>query len=748
MPNLLVTEQGTFIAGTMAHDDHHVDVIQGNVQHVPVNIDADNLVTQLVMDQGLETVTAAVLGTVRAEAAEQLTLLRGESDLLTTSLSNAFAAADAVVKDEFVAADVVVISSIQEEVEEEDTRLQGEIDAFKGVVLPALTSNSAILQNSAEGNLTAPKVVTDSLSGGTGYSLMAQNLRVEEGPEAEVPADGLPRGLVFTTGYTSEKLQLFDDARVVMVPDANSLYSFGAVDGETGADRANYDGIDMYTGIKFEAESPHAQLPNADQDELNRFQLRVNKVGPTLDIRHCKTDPATPIIGIRDEFDVGTLILNAQGELETRCTVSTLEAFNIIGKREVDEENTDVFTVTGNGQVHSGNVRIDGTVNDNEVPLLEVVKHTGNSKFRVKPNGQTTIWSTGQTNFEILDAANQNAPHLRVMNTGQLKLWANNPTGGHLMECRNSQDELVFYIRESGSIQFRHNLTGSGVAHMASSTVAGSQSLYVGSARLSYSHTEHRMLLHQLKPDHIPVYLQGRGFTVNDLPDAHVQNDMSVFKWIVHARDHFGEEDLDVHDVFPSANDDWIQADAPVDGVIADVQALQSAHVGIDADITTLETEMDAAEVRLDALEGAGGGAPLATFLSQQSDSTASSFVGTWNNSGNLVEKRQLTTDETTVLCFCDHSSGALGHFAVQLPEISTVPVGTKFLIRNQSLYQNTYVYLHTSDSNQKFMKAWSASKQEETSPFQLATSWRTLVLYAYEDKDDVLRWMIALFKN
>ena len=183
------------------------------------------------------------------------------------------------------------------------------------------------------------------------------------------------------------------------------------------------------------------------------------------------------------------------------------------------------------------------------------------------------------------------------------------------MECRNSQDELVFYIRESGSIQFRHNLTGSGVAHMASSTVAGSQSLYVGSTRLSYSHTEHRMLMHQLKADHIPVYLQGRGFTAGDLPAAHGHNDMSVFKWIVHTRDHFSDDQLTVQDVFPPTNDDWFQVDAPADGLIADVQTLQTdvntlgaAHVGIDADITTLETEIDAAEVRLDALEAAGGG--------------------------------------------------------------------------------------------------------------------------------------------
>ena len=210
------------------------------------------------------------------------------------------------------------------------------------------------------------------------------------------------------------------------------------------------------------------------------------------------------------------------------------------------------------------------------------------------------------------------------------------------------------------------------------------------------------MLLHQLKPNHIPLYLQGRGFTANDLPDAHVQNDMSVFKWIVHARDHYTEEDLDVHDVFPIANDDWNQVDAPVDGVIADVTTLQTdvntlgaAHVGIDADITTLETEMDAAEVRLDALEASSGGTTV-TFLTQAVTATVGGNPDpTFRGNYSSQVKRAITLAETNIVVWDPLATGPLA--ALELPELSAAPNGHTVLVH--SMGTSTWVYQHATDT-------------------------------------------------
>ena len=63
-------------------------------------------------------------------------------------------------------------------------------------------------------------------------------------------------------------------------------------------------------------------------------------------------------------------------------------------------------------------------------------------------------------------------------------------------------------------------------------------------------------------------------------------------KWLDLARDEV-DATLDLKDVFPDTNTgDWEIVDAPSQAVTT----LQNAYTGLDADITTLETEMDAVE--------------------------------------------------------------------------------------------------------------------------------------------------------
>ena len=193
------------------------------------------------------------------------------------------------------------------------------------------------------------------------------------------------------------------------------------------------------------------------------------------------------------------------------------------------------------------------------------------------------------------------------------------------------------------------------------------------------------------------MWLQGRGFTANDLPAAHVENDMSVFKWIVHARDHYTEEGLDVHDVFPIANADWIQVDAPVDGVIADVTTLQAAHVGMDADLTTLETEMDAAEARLDALEASSGGGTTVTFLNQAiaAQAAATDFRGIYT-SASVQTLRQLTSAETNIVVWDQYETGPAS--AVALPLLDGLDAGHTVLVHSLSGI-NLHVFQHPTDT-------------------------------------------------
>ena len=148
----------------------------------------------------------------------------------------------------------------------------------------------------------------------------------------------------------------------------------------------------------------------------------------------------------------------------------------------------------------------------------------------------------------------------------------------------------LWYVDSQG------HMSGEGEFH-AMSSATGDNSNYIGSSRFSYDRTNHVVTLHRLKTDHVPAYLAGRGITTGDLSDP--INNMTIVDWVNFAKSHL-DEDLTISQIFPhTTTGDWVQIDAPV-------PTLQAWANGADADITTLENEMDAAEVRLDALEAVG----------------------------------------------------------------------------------------------------------------------------------------------
>ena len=142
-----------------------------------------------------------------------------------------------------------------------------------------------------------------------------------------------------------------------------------------------------------------------DQPTLNQVRIHVNDTDPTLSIRYSKEQADTRVILLRDEEDDDKLRFHAQGKLWMKCADPAAIGLEIFGNKEVDGSTlSTVFTVKGSGQVTCGNLYARGTVDDDAVALLELVKHSGNSKFRVKQNGRTTVWSTSSVPFEILNA--------------------------------------------------------------------------------------------------------------------------------------------------------------------------------------------------------------------------------------------------------------------------------------------------------------------------------------------------------
>ena len=145
-------------------------------------------------------------------------------------------------------------------------------------------------------------------------TVIASNLQVIEG--ASAPANGTPSGLFFTKGAVSESLNLLEDARVVMEPTATSLYRFGAVDAQTGADRDTHDGLHLYTAVALDGSGDR----EVAQPNLNEIVVKVCKSKPSLYIRSVK-NVDVPILEIVNASETVQMKLSHGGCQLVPCTV-------------------------------------------------------------------------------------------------------------------------------------------------------------------------------------------------------------------------------------------------------------------------------------------------------------------------------------------------------------------------------------------------------------------------------------------
>ena len=408
--------------------------------------------------------------------------------------------------------------------------------------------------------------------------------------ENGLASDGVQPGLFVTEGTVSEELKLIQDAKIVYTPDDNRFYRFGCSGAQTNV---NMDGLHFSDGIA---------------DQLNSVNLRVSRSEPTLTLTGTKADnvnvisvqdpTGSPVFGVSDTGTVDCPLLLTGEIIVTRPLASdpsqNEQLFVVDGEdiscKNVDMDILDCKTIAATGDLCTfKNINTDNIDADD----IECVKLTASGDVE--------------------------APYLELQPAAV--------TGARqtLIRGYNAGGLPVFTLYDDGELKFKHNFDDqSKPATVASSILVEDDSLYVGSARMSYDRVGHVMTLHRLKQGHIPDYLDGRGFVAADLPSGYTHDDMSVQDWLLHARDHFSEEDLDVKHVFPSSNtDDWVLIDAPTPALQSDVVTLQTFATGADADITTLETEMDQAQTDITALQSQGGGLSSQETISS-ADGTAS----------------------------------------------------------------------------------------------------------------------------
>ena len=472
-------------------------------------------------------------------------------------------------------------------------------------------------------------------------TLNVNNLRVHA-PLSPVPGDQYDRGLFFSHGSCSEQMMLTDDGRLAMTPAATSAYRFGSENDQTGSDRNQHDGINMYSDLVLANDGSAA--PAASQTTLNQLQIVCCPQKPMISIKSKKTSADDPIVDIR----------TSQNSRRCHITENRLEFFNSISQI--------VPTITVNG--FSSNISASSysgikgptsnsdfavykrpnnldrmvikrqggiflrTVDTEEVDFLECKRQvsatsTDTTTFKVSATGEidcqavqatqgveasTLTASTSLTSVSFKVDGEANERPFEVFNSNAD--MGNSTSSLYILRdgkiaCNRitSRDSTTWRIEANGSTSGLHvsgqrqsNASTSQSARKKSvshnSMAVGANSMYVGNFRISYDMANRLPVFQKLKANHIPTYLQAH-VTANDLPTGHALEHMTVIKWLDLARDEV-DDTLDLKDVFPDSNTgDWDLADAPSQAVTT----LQNAYTGLDADITTLETEMDAVEV-------------------------------------------------------------------------------------------------------------------------------------------------------
>ena len=125
-----------------------------------------------------------------------------------------------------------------------------------------------------------------------------------------------------------------------------------------------------------------------------------------------------------------------------------------------------------------------------------------------------------------------------------------------------------------------------------SSVVAGDESLYVGSCKISYDRAAKALMFRRLK-EAVPVYLAALGVT--QAPNGHTLASMTVHGWVAYAREHQSNARLTVHDVLPPANADWDEAFTLKRGseTLSTESALATERARIDAILNLSQQDLD-----------------------------------------------------------------------------------------------------------------------------------------------------------
>ena len=181
------------------------------------------------------------------------------------------------------------------------------------------------------------------------HQITIENLRCVESSSNVTPADGLQRGLMVTTGYCSEKFQMLDDGRVVMITqaddpdesDASKLqwsYEFGSASGQVGPNRARFDGL-TFQHVRLDASGQ--ERSDVQQTEKQLVMLRASTDEPNLYIEARDKNSEVPIAEIVKD-DLNYFVVDDEGQTvaSNLAVANTLRLWNSSANPRVTLDGT------------------------------------------------------------------------------------------------------------------------------------------------------------------------------------------------------------------------------------------------------------------------------------------------------------------------------------------------------------------------------------------------------------------------
>ena len=218
------------------------------------------------------------------------------------------------------------------------------------------------------------------------------------------------------------------------------------------------------------------------------------------------------------------------------------------------------------------------------------------------------------SSMSVTDAAG--VPQLTIADNGMIEVRRTAASTNPVLSIRDPQDQLLWTLNADGHFSHAshpvadptHAAAGAGPEISVLSAAFADNSIFVGSAKLSYDRAAHELKFEKLKHQ-MPKYFSDLSITESSLPSGYTTATMSVQRYLALARQLASDDALHLGDVFPSGHTvDWEIIDAPVPELKADVVEALSDIVTLEGEMDTAQAAIVAAQADIVTLQGASGG--------------------------------------------------------------------------------------------------------------------------------------------